>query len=266
MSIIRFDRLEADLGQMSKEFKNNQPYEHIYIDDFCDSIALRQAVLAIPDPSVSNVNKSRDFIFAKNKYEKAEFAGIHIGFQQLYEDLMSDRFCSFLNALTGEDVFVDPAFHGGGLHQGGMDSFLNMHVDFNYHPNHCHWFRNLNILLYLNQNWKESYGGELKLIDGRSEDRKLYKIEPLFNRAVIMFTRNYTLHGYDRINFPLGQYRRSIAAYAYSQVAKPKSSEVRTTTWFPEDAGLIKTFLGKNMPYLVKIKRKLLGSSTNRNK
>ena len=38
-------------------------------------------------------------------------------------------------------------------------------------------------------------------------------IEPIFNRAVIMFTRDFTLHGYDSINFPEGTFRNSIAAY-----------------------------------------------------
>jgi hypothetical protein len=157
---------------------------------------------------------------------------------------------------------MDKEFHGGGLHQGGIGSYLDMHTDFNYHPVHKNWFRNLNILLYLNKDWKQEYGGRLKL--RHSVTGKMREIEPTFNRCVIMFTRDYTLHGYEPINFPLGEYRRSIAAYAYTEIETPVSAH--STTWYPENSNSIKQFIGKQWPHLVKIKNSVFGSATTKNK
>ena len=113
-------------------------------------------------------------------------------FGQLHAELMSERFQKILQRITGQPVFVDPDFHGGGIHQGGEGSYLDMHADFNTHPLHTDWFRNLNILLYLNKDWQPAYKGQLKL---RHRDRPetTLEVEPRFNRCVIMFTRDFTL-------------------------------------------------------------------------
>jgi len=264
MSVINFTKLEDASCQLKSQFQNATPYEHIIIDEFCDEKLLSDALDCIPDAQHQGINKSRDFIFAKNKFEKSAFEQLSPVFQLLKSELISERFEKILKNITGEEIFIDPDFHGGGLHQGGQGSYLNMHVDFNYHPNNRKWFRNINILLYLNKNWKKEYGGELKLTDGRVEDGDIHLIAPLFNRAVIMFTRDYTIHGYAPINFPEGEYRRSIAAYGYTK--EKDEGTVRTTIWYPENGGFIKRLLGKHMPKLVKFKTMLLGSGTSKNK
>jgi hypothetical protein len=262
--MIDFNKLEENIEELSKGFANAKPFEHLIIDGFCDAKLLEDVLVDIPDANDDGVNKSRDFVFAKNKFEKALFDEIHPNLKKLKQEILSERFEHILFKLTGEKVFIDPNFHGGGLHQGGQGSFLNMHVDFNYHPNNRKWFRNLNILIYLNKNWKEEYGGELKLLDGRLKDGEIHLIAPLFNRAVIMFTRDYTLHGYEPINFPEGAYRRSIAAYGYT--AEASEGIVRTTVWYPENGGVVKKVLGRHMPKLVRFKSLLFGSGTSRNK
>jgi hypothetical protein len=262
--VIDFNKLERSIAELSLSFEQAQPFEHVIIDGFCDAKSLGDVLVGMPDANENGVNKSRDFIFAKNKFEKALFDEIHPNLKKLKQELLSERFEEFLGKLTGQKIFVDPTFHGGGLHQGGQGSFLNMHVDFNYHPNNPKWFRNINILIYLNKNWKKEHGGELKLSDGRKTEGETLFISPIFNRAVIMFTRDYTVHGYEPINFPEGEYRRSIAAYGYTK--EENEGTVRTTVWYPENGGFIKRIIGKHMPKLVKIKTMILGSGTSKNK
>jgi len=262
--MINFDKLEENIDKLRVDFENNKPFEYLIIDDFCDSTKLQSALKAVIQESTSNLNKSRDYIFAKNKYEKSDFNLLSEDLNELKKDLVSSRFNEFLSNLTGSVNFVDPSFHGGGLHQGGEGSFLDMHVDFNYHPEESSWFRDLNILIYLNPNWKKEYGGQLKL-SHKNSPSEVYEIEPLFNRAVIMKTRDYTFHGYDPINFPKGDFRRSIAAYAYEIHEKP-IAPARTTVWYPKNSGIIKKALGRLAPQLVKVKSKVLSSGTSKNK
>lgn len=260
--MIDYSFIESNLGEYKNVFKSGV-VEHVVIDNFLDGECASRLLAEFPDPEKVGIGKSRDYIFAKNKFEKSNLDEVGEYMTLLKRELVGDRFRDFLRAVTGEEVFVDPEFHGGGMHQGGEGSYLNMHADFNYHPVNKSWFRNLNILIYFNKGWEPEYGGQLKLRNKNTGAEA--EVEPLFNRCVIMFTRDYTLHGYDRISFPVGSYRRSIAAYAYSE-AGVVPSDIRSTTWYPDDGGVIKKVLGKNWPKLVAMKTKFLGSSTAKNR
>jgi len=263
--MICFDVIESRLPEYRVAFQSAKPFPHLVIDGLCDVASLNHLVDLIPDPVSNNIAQSRDYVFAKNKFEKSKFRDIAPEFEEIYSDLTSNRFQTILRSITGEEVFVDQEFHGGGLHQGGPGSFLDMHADFNHHPLHKNWFRNLNILVYLNRDWKKEYHGELKLRHLQGNGAATL-VEPLFNRCVIMPTRDYTLHGYDKISFPEGQYRRSLASYAYSLTEAALDTGDRSTVWYPEESGVWKRALGKSWPQLVKVKNRFFGSSTAKNK
>ena len=260
--MINFINIEKKLQELSDKFNTANPIPYVVIDRFADENKLHHILDTFPVPGTNKINKSRDYIFARNKYEKANFKEVSLECDEIYQDFMSERFQKIICAITKQDVFVDPEFHGGGIHQGGEGSFLDMHVDFNYHPLQENWFRNLNILLYLNPGWKPEYGGQLKLKHTITGDYA--EIEPLFNRCVIMFTRDYTLHGYDPISFPSGKFRRSIATYAYNIDPNPQNQ--RSTLWIPETTSPLKKMLGQYWPNLVKAKSAVFGSATAKNK
>ena len=62
--------------------------------------------------------------------------------------------------MTGikETLIPDPYLIGGGLHELKENGYLNIHSDFNLHPT-MKLDRRLNILIYLNKNWQDNYGG-----------------------------------------------------------------------------------------------------------
>jgi hypothetical protein len=256
--MIDFEKLELNKEAYRLDYLLAKPFSYLVIDQFCMEDKINQLYDEMPDITT----KSRDYVFAANKFEKSKIKTISPIFEQLYLDLLSDKFKDFLCYITNEDVFVDESFHGGGIHQGKKDSFLDMHLDFNYHPLHANWYRNLNLLLYLNKDWKPEDGGHLKIEDLRSGEKKEIGIP--FNRMVIQKTRKYTLHGYGKINFPEGKFRTSIASYAYTK-HKNLIEKPRTTDWHPGDNEPLKKFLASIYDPAVKIKNKLFGSSTAKN-
>ena len=257
--MINFESLEENKKALRESYLLAKPFPYLVIDNFCDETALTKAYDSIPELE----NKSRDYVFANNKFEKSNYKEISPEFLQLHEELHSDRMNEFLSFITNEKVFVDPKNFGGGLHQGKKNSYLDMHLDFNYHPLNKGWYRNLNLLLYMNKDWKPSYGGHLKLRDLRSEEKGELAVP--FNRMIIQQTRGYTLHGYDMTNFPEGNYRTSIATYAYTLHAIHIEAP-RTTDWFPkEDASSTKKFMAKYYNTAVQIKNKFFGSRTAKN-
>lgn len=257
--MIDFKFLEENKDKFRIEYLSAQPFPYLILDGICDNEKLLKMYDQIPELD----NKSRDYMFANNKFEKSNYKVISPLFEELYSDLQSEQMNKFLTYIAAEDIFVDPKNHGGGLHQGKKNSFLDMHADFNYHPINIMWFRNLNLLLYLNKDWKPAYGGQLKLEDARTGKKTV--IDVPFNRLVIQQTRKWTLHGYDMTNFPDGIYRTSIATYAYTE-HQLHIEAPRTTDWKPkEDASFQKKLAAKYYDSAVKLKNKLFGSGTAKN-
>ena len=109
----------------------------------------------------------------------------------------------------------DPHLEGGGLHQIVPGGHLGVHVDFNRHPR-TGLERRLNVLMYLNRDWKEEYGGALEL--WRAEPRRReQRILPLWGRLVVFSTTDRSYHGHpEPLACPEGMTRKSVALYYYS--------------------------------------------------
>jgi len=258
--MINFNYLETNKDDLKHSYYCAKPFPHLIINNVCDNEKLERLYSEIPELE----NKSRDYIFAGNKFEKSNYQILGPLFEELQNDLRSDKMNDFLSFITNKKTFVDPKNHGGGLHQGKKNSFLDMHLDYNYHPINQNWWREMNLLLYLNKDWKRSYGGQLKLRDLRTDEEA--EIEVPFNTLVIQQCSDYSLHGYDYTNFPEGVFRTSIATYAFTE-HKRQLYKRRTTDWLPSKDGdsNFKKFLGRNMHSLVRIKNKIFGIGTTKN-
>jgi hypothetical protein len=88
--------------------------------------------------------------------------------------------------------------------------------------------RRLNVLIYLNRDWKLDYGGALELWDEKME-RCVRAITPEFGRCVVFSTTGDSYHGHPvPIAHPQKKPRRSIALYYYT-ATWTEDSRARTT-------------------------------------
>ena len=87
-----------------------------------------------------------------------------------------------------------PHLRGGGFTRFKRGGALGVHADFNFYPR-LNLYRRLNLLIYLNEDWPEAWGGDLELWD-REGKRCVQRISPVFNRAVIFDTSNFSYHGH----------------------------------------------------------------------
>ena len=124
--------------------------------------------------------------------------------------------------MTGiQSLIPDPSFQGGGLHQIVPGGKLGIHADFNKHSRFG-LDRRLNLLLYLNKNWREEYGGHLELWD-RDMTHCEAKVAPIFNRVMVFGTTDFTYHGHpDPLRCPEGMTRKSLALYYFSDGRPPR--------------------------------------------
>ena len=71
----------------------------------------------------------------------------------------SQPILDMLSELIGiPHLIPDPALVGAGYHEIKPGGYLKVHADFNKHPENK-LDRRLNVLVYLNKDWKEEYGG-----------------------------------------------------------------------------------------------------------
>lgn len=249
-----------NVDSLAKEFDAAEPFPVLVIDNFLDNEVAEALLQEFPLPD--RMPKSRDYMFGdKRELSSVERQGPVS--KELYDSLMSEEFRTFISQLTKRELFVDPAFHGGGFHQSGNGGYLDTHVDFNMHPEHDDWLRTLNILLYMNKDWRPEYDG--RLLIRNSPTAKPRAIEPIFNRGVFMLTNDSTYHGFERMTLPEGVTRKSIATYAYESV-EVGSIKARTTGWAPVGGGPMKRAIARHYDALVRTKTRFLGSATSKNR
>ena len=256
---INFDIIENNLNKFACDFKQAIPFEHVIIDDFLCSHSLETINSIIKKPDVKN--RSNDYMFARNKFENPKFHLLSPIFSELRDEILSVRFQDLVSTIYGKKVFIDSSFLGGGLHQGGAGSYLDMHSDFSRHGSEKEWLRELNLLLYLNEDYQELWGGDLDLVNSHTGETS--SIAPKNNRLVIMLTKAHTVHGYKAIEFPNGVYRNSIASYAYSVDTDFTNNPITSTGWQPSTS-VLRALIGPLVIRLVKIKVAIFGSNTTR--
>jgi|LauGreDrversion4_2_1035121.scaffolds.fasta_scaffold106400_4 Rps23 Pro-64 3,4-dihydroxylase Tpa1-like proline 4-hydroxylase len=140
--------------------------------------------------------------------------------------LNSQEMLDFLSELTGiPNLISDPAFHGGGVHKINTGGKLAVHLDYNIHPV-TKKYRKLNLLLYLNPNWKSEWGGNLELWTS-NDSHPATSIEPLFNRCVIFTISPTSFHGHpEPMTSPEDVSRYSLALYYFSDEKPEVEHEV----------------------------------------
>ena len=213
----------CDPSKLSAQYQHNNPFPHIVMPNFLHSEILDQVLAEFPNLKDADVDKR--VIFGNEREIKFASKGIDLispAAFKLISFLNSEWFLRYLQEITGikETLIADPYLAGGGYHQIFRGGLLKIHADFNKHPS-INFDRRLNLLLYLNKDWDEEWGGDLQLFD-ESMQKPIQRVYPHFNTCVVFTTTSKTYHGHpDPIQCPDSVSRRSIALYYFS-VGRPK--------------------------------------------
>ncbi len=247
--------LETLAKENAHTYQNAVPFSHIFFDDFLQSEALEKVLEEFPstdNPQWQEYkSETENGKLASGKYEM-----IPPHTRYVLDQLNTPPFLQFLETLTGiKGLIPDPYYVGGGMHQTKPGGWLGMHVDFNRYEQ-LKLYRRINVLIYLNKEYKEDYGGHLELWDEKME--KCHgKIAPLFNRCAIFTTSENSHHGHpDPLRFPEGITRKSLAWYYYTVDNGEKIADEAHTTLFKARPGkdaayrliAIKSILRKILP------------------
>ena len=211
--------VRTDVDALAARFRQREPFRHIVIDDFLTADFCTQLLEQFPPFEKGNARNEAGELANKSTTEKIR--GLGPAYAALDDAVQSHDFLELVGRITGiEALLYDPWYFGGGTHENRSGQDLDAHVDFNRHPIE-RWHRRLNLIVYLNQEWDTGWGGALELhTDPRSPDDRIVSIAPLFNRAVIFETTEWSWHGFPRIQLPAGKEtvsRKSVALYFYTK-------------------------------------------------
>jgi hypothetical protein len=213
-SFLPLARMQEISSSANTAYLSAKPYPHVVLDDFFDPEIVEGILAEFPDRNA--IRWQRFDNASEIKLASASEASFGPLTRLFLYHLNSITFLEFLTQVTGiKNLIPDPRFDGGGLHQIVRGGKLGIHADYNKHEAFG-LDRRLNLLLYLNKNWREEYGGHLQLWD-RNMTSCAAKIAPLFNRVMIFGTTDFTYHGHpDPLQCPDDVTRKSLALYYFT--------------------------------------------------
>lgn len=202
--------------ELAGQYAAADPFPSIMIDDFLPT-PLADRLLDHFGPKTAsdtlNASYDRDQERFKSSYHPDV---LDDAARTIFYAFNSLPFIRVIENITGiKGLIPDPHFFGAGFHEVKTGGHLSIHADFNHHRL-MNLERRINVLIYLNKDWREDYGGQIELWD-TGMTRLVQSHVPAFNRCVIFNTTSESMHGNPRpVAHPDGVSRKSIALYYYT--------------------------------------------------
>jgi len=220
-----------------EDFLNARPFPHVVIDEFLPRDVAERLLKDYPPPESFTSESTTVEPRRKGKLRSTHETNFTPYMREVLQQFNSPLLIRVLEQLSGiEGLMPDPNL-GGALRHFCRGGRLGIHADFNFHGG-LQMYRRLNLILYLNSEWKPSYCGDLELWDARVT-RCQKRIAPLFNRAVIFTATDKCYHGFPTpLRCPEEITRKSIQFYYYTtqppqgEISAPHGTEFR---WRPQD-------------------------------
>ena len=240
MTQIDYDRLNTEVDAMADRFQHASPFPHIVIDNFLSAEFVARLNANFPDISAKKKAGSNHLPVYLDDGSEAQLGKEWLSrerlvpfiYRRLYWELNNHPFVGLLEKITGiSGLIADPHLAGGGVHSTRPGGYLKVHADFNKHPTLA-LDRRLNLLIYLNEDWRPEFGGDLELWTPDMQSC-VEKIAPIAGRCVIFRTSSRSFHGHPHpLACPPDRSRRSVALYYYSH-GRPQEegSEEHGTLW-----------------------------------
>jgi Rps23 Pro-64 3,4-dihydroxylase Tpa1-like proline 4-hydroxylase len=212
--------MTQEIGLLRSKFEGAQPFRHVVVEGFFKP-DFAEALLR-DFPAFDPTRALNEFGEVGNKAVNERIEALSTAYAAVSDYLKSEAFLKLMSDLTGiPNLLPDVNMYGGGTHENRHGQELDAHVDFNYDPvTKLH--RRLNLLVYLNKEWDENWGGSIELHSNprKPDENGIASFTPDFNRAVVFETNEYSWHGFPKINLPADKRhlsRKSLSVYLYTK-------------------------------------------------
>jgi hypothetical protein len=210
------EQLEARAGRLCLPYAQAQPFPHVVVDAFFPDDVVQRIIDEFPPLDEahwhgSGVRNPQRQLKHMSQNEEAFSPFIR---NVLYQ-LNARPFIQFVESVTGIAPLLPDPDVGHTLRHFERGGSLGVHTDFNWHQG-LELHRRVNLIVYLNRDWRDEYGGHLELWDD-AMTRCVKRIAPVANRAVLFATNDRTPHGFpEPLACPPGLTRKTMQMYYYT--------------------------------------------------
>lgn len=208
-------RLEREAETFARAWRASGPVHHLVVDDLLPVEWAARAAAVFPAPE-----RLRKYDSLKER----KSIGVDMdAYDPLLKDitfaLQSPAVLREAEKITGiRELNPDANLYSSGLSSMGEGDFLNPHIDNSGNPL-LGQYRRVNALYYVSPDWNAARGGNLELWDARR--RNPIRLEPRFNRLILMNTNRTSYHSVNPIHGVGAAARNCISNYYFS----PESPE-----------------------------------------
>jgi Rps23 Pro-64 3,4-dihydroxylase Tpa1-like proline 4-hydroxylase len=232
MEVLQTDRLDVfnksdnleyfgdwtnDINTYKKAFTDGKPFKNVVIPNFLNESVLDQISSEFPNDFEDN----KDWFHYNNplevKYLNSNIENFPKTIKNLYYALSTEQIVKLFSGISSIDELErDPTLYGCSLHAHGNNGRLNLHLDYEKHPLLENKERRLNLILYLNKEWKREWNGETELWNDDVTEC-ITKHPITYNSALLFQTNDISWHGVpEKIKCPQNEYRKTLAYYYIS--------------------------------------------------
>jgi len=206
-----------DTKKLNNDYEKGQPFKYVIIDNFFKEEIAKELADQFPDynnDKVWNIYKNQ----LENKRLTPDWNLFPPATYRAFTYLNSPEFLKIIGEIISIDnIIPDMGLHGGGWHITPSGGKLNVHLDYSIHPK-LKLERRANLIIYMSEDWKPEYGGQLGLwshdVEKNLPKECISKIDAIFNRAVLFDTTQNSWHGLpDEITSPKNVNRKSLNIY-----------------------------------------------------
>lgn len=217
-----------NLSTLSESFQASRPFKHVVLDNFFE----HEAALALLEnfPRFERPDLLLNEFGAPNpKKVISNVRGINECYRRMDDYIQSPSFLNVIERITGvTELVYDPDYIGAGTHENFSTAGLDPHYDFNILPK-SNLHRRLNCIIYLNESWDDSWGGQINLHRDAwdLDDKDIVSVSPIFNRCIIFETNQRSWHSVTPVTIPSDENiksRKSFTIYLYTKT-RPKEEE-----------------------------------------
>lgn len=238
-----FGNWTNNINELNLEFNSIKPglnNRFVIIKNFLNKDLIEKVNNEFPNDFKNNKN----WFFYDNplevKYLNSNIKELPENIQKVFYALSTNQITNLFSKITDiKDLEYDSTLYGSSIHAMPRYGRLNLHLDYEKHPKLLNKERRLNIILYLNKEWKPEWNGDTELWN-TNVDKCVVSQKIEFNSAIIFETNNISWHGVpEKILCPEGYFRKTLAYYYISPLTN-KSKNLKNKYGANEEGFRIK--------------------------
>lgn len=219
--------------ELQQEYRSHPGYSKLEIKNFLPPEvveAMAAELEAIPLDECKKFTRKGSCMYEYNNVDNTPIQ------DEVITALHSSTFLKWLQEVTDTvDLIPDPHLVGAGYAKAYTGDSLKVHTDFNWNDQ-LRLHRRLSVVIYLNEDWDEDWGGNLDFYD-TDREKILSRVVPGPGNMVVWSYDNLAYHGYpEPMSNPEGTCRKNIRLFYYVSNAQhdDKFPPHRSLYWFDD--------------------------------